>query len=156
MSNYLNRSALLSLLADTHEKTITIGGASLLIREVTARARLLANEAALAENPDKADQVVFDSHIIRYAVVDPESGTAGPDGRIDPRTRRPLLTLEDVETLCDGRSVVRAELLNAIWSLGSASQAATFRGDPAADGAERDAGAGAETGGAGVDGDAAA
>lgn len=55
MSDYLTRQELLAALTGTHERTIAprlFGGKKILIRELTARQRLMANEAATAEDGD--------------------------------------------------------------------------------------------------------
>ena len=149
MTDYLTRLELLSYLTDTHERVVRpelFGGRAVLIRELTARARMLANEAAQAASPDAPDQALYQAMVIQWSVVDPQSGTAGADGRIDPRTRTPLLSLSDVESVADGRQAPMHALFVEILALGALTADAMFRRDTGADGAQRDASAGDDAG----------
>lgn len=158
MTTYLTRDELLGALTGVHEKTIRprlFGGRPILIREITARQRLTAQQAASAENPDTPDNALYRAMLIQMAVVDPASGAPYADGRldpltgspaIDPRTRSPLLTLADVEAIADGRDLLIDELVTEIASLAALGPSALKRGHPRADRPQRDAGAGAETG----------
>lgn len=147
MSDYLNRADLLAALTNTHERTITpvlFGGKAILIREITARQRMLANSAALADNPDEPDQALYRAMLIQMSVVDAATGTAGADGRIDPRTRTPIFAIEDIQSIADGRDIYVDALLAEILRLAALRPEDMFRGDTASDGSERSAGAGRE------------
>lgn len=149
MADYLTRAELLSALTETHEKTITpalFGGGQVLIRELIGKQRLLANEAATAASPDAPDNALYRAMLVQSSVVDPDSGTPGPDGRIDPRTRTPLFAVADVQNIVNGRDLLLAELVEEIAALAALPPRFLFRGHRAADGAERDAHAGAEAG----------
>lgn len=150
MTTFISRQELLAALTGTHEtiyESDLFGGRAVLIREITGRQRLLANEAATAENPDAPDNALYRAMLIQMAVVDPDSGVRGPDGAIDPRTRRPLLTVDDVQSIADGRDRAVEQLIDAIVGLSALKPVHLFRRHPAADGGERDAGAGAAPGG---------
>lgn len=145
LPDYITRADLLAALTETHERTITpalFGGRSVLIRELTARQRTQATEAANRENPDEPDNTLYRAMLIQMSVVDPESGDAA-----DPRTRTPLLTIDDILNIADGRHDLIIELTNAIVDLSQAAPRHLFRRDPAPDGAQRDAGKGAAAGG---------
>ena len=150
MPTYISRQELLAALTGTHEtvyESDLFGGRAVLIREITGRQRLLANEAATQENPDAPDNALYRAMLIQMAVVDPDSGVRGPDGAIDPRTRRPLLTVDDVQSIADGRDRAVEQLIDAIGGLSALKPVHLFRRHPAADGDERDAGAGPASGG---------
>lgn len=143
MSNdYLDKAAFLAALTNTHEKTIDsyfLGG-RVLIREITARQRLLAQQAAQSENPDEPDNALYQAMLIQMAVVDPETGTADAHGRIDPRTRRPLFTVEEIRDLVEARWGAVNALVNEITDLAALGPQAMFSGSDAADSGERDQG----------------
>ena len=150
MTTFISRQELLAALTGTHEtiyESDLFGGRAVLIREITGRQRLLANEAATQENPDAPDNALYRAMLIQMAVVDPDSGVRGPDGAIDPRTRRPLLTVDDVQSIADGRDRAVEQLIDAIVGLSALKPVHLFRRHPAADGDERDAGAGPASGG---------
>lgn len=152
MPTYITRADLLAALTETHERTITpalFGGRAVLIRELTARQRTAATEAANRENPDEPDNTLYRAMLIQMSVVDPETGSAD-----DPRTRTPLLTIDDILNIADGRHDLIIELTNAIVDLSQAAPRHLFRSDPAPDRAERDAHEGDADGG-GRDRDAA-
>ncbi len=143
-NSYLSKAALLSALTHTHEKTVDgyfIGG-TVLIRELTARQRLTAQQAAQAENPDEPDNGLYQAMLIQMCVVDPDSGTVGADGRIDPRTRTPLFTVDDVRDLMESRWGAVNALIEEITSLAGLGPQAMFSSDPPADSGERNQGAG--------------
>lgn len=151
MPDFLTRDDLLACLTNTHEKILTpelFGNRPILIREITARQRFLAQQAAQTDDPDAPDEALYRAMMIQMAVVDPDSGTPGPDGRIDPRTRTPLLTIADVESLANGRDVASREVFSEIAALAGLLPAALFRRHPVTDGPQRGAGEGAATGGA--------
>jgi hypothetical protein len=142
----LTKDQLLAALTYTHEKEIDnpfLGG-RILIRELTARQRLLAQQAAQAENPDEPDNALYQAMLIQMCVVDSQSGTADSTGRIDPRTRTPIFTVEDIQNLSDARFAAVSSLIEEITSLAGLGPAAMFSGNPAADRSERSAGAGIE------------
>ena len=144
MTTYLSKAELLHNLTALHERTVTskLLGGSVCIREVNARARLAANEAAMAENPDRPDQSLYWAMLIHEAVIDPE-------------TKERLFTLDEALTICDGRDLAVQELVSHITTLAALGPRAMFRRRPSADGAQRDAHAGAEAPGdaAGADAD---
>lgn len=152
----ITREELLACLTDIHEKTIRpilFGGRDILIREITGRQRMLANQAALADNPDDPDNALYQAMLIQSSVVDPSSGQM-VNGKIDPRTRTPLLTIDDVKLLADGRDIPVKALIEEIVSLSALTPVSLFRGDHTPDGGERDQGASAEGGGPIVGGSA--
>lgn len=141
MPDFLDRATLLACLTDTHERTVTpdlFGKRPILIREITGRQRQMAIQAAQTDDPDNPDDALYRAMLIQMAVVDPDSGTPGPDGRIDPRTRTPLLTVADVESIANGRDLATRALSNDIAALAGLLPAALFRGDPAPDRPQRD------------------
>lgn len=144
-NDYLDKAALLAALTHTHEKIVDAPflGGKVLVRELTARQRLLAQQAAHAENPEEPDNAMYQAMLIQMCVVDPDSGIADASGRVDPRTRTPLLTVEDVLNIYDARSGAVNGLIEHITSLAGLGPAAMFSGDSQANGSERDAGAGA-------------
>jgi hypothetical protein len=159
------REELLALLTETHEQVVTspfFGGRRVLIREITARQRLQANAAAQAATPDNPDNALYRAMLVQMSVVNPQSGTPyadgrpGPDGAplIDPRTRTPLFTIEDVADLADGRDLALDALVTKIAALAGVGPRAMFRRSAPADGAKRDARTGADA--AGGTGDPAA
>jgi hypothetical protein len=150
---YATPEAIRAALLETHERTLSdpatlaVFGGPVLIRELTAGQRLRAAAAARAENPDEPDMALFDAIRLHLCVVDPASGTPYADGRtddagrplIDPRTRVPIFSGDDVLALAEGRSAVAALLLDAIDDL-SALRPVHLQGRHAApDGGERDA-----------------
>lgn len=141
----LTKAQLLAALTQTHERKITISflGGEILIRELTARQRLLAQQAAQAENPDEPDNALYQAMLIQMCVVDPDTGVADAMGRIDPRTRAPLFSVEDIQNLSDARYAAVSSLIDEITSLAALGPQAMFSGGDAADSRERDAGAGA-------------
>jgi hypothetical protein len=150
--DYLSKAAVLHALTSTHEQTVTsamIGG-SVLVRELTARQRQLANDAATAENPDAPDQVLFRAMLLHFSLVDPTTGTPGPDGTIDPRTRTPLLSIADALDVVDGRQAAVDELIVAITSLAALGPRAFKSAAPPSDALQRDAGAGTDADGSGT------
>ena len=141
----LNKAQLLAALTHTHEREIIspfLGG-RVHIRELTARQRMLAQQAAQAENPEEPDNALYQAMLIQMCVVDPETGTADSTGRIDPRTRAPMFSVEDIQNLSDARFAAVSSLIDEITSLGGLGPAAMFSSGDAADGSERDAGASA-------------
>lgn len=155
MSDYTTRQQLLTTLTSTHEKTVddpVLG--RILIRELTARQRLAANEAATAENAEMPDQALYWAMLLQSAIVDPSTGTPGPDGRVDPRTRAPLFSVEDVQTLADGRDLLLQRLVNHVTSLAALgiAELRSFRPEDVSE--QRDQDAGNTTAGTGPEGDA--
>jgi hypothetical protein len=151
---YADKQTLLRALTQLHEHTVesSMFGGAVLIRELTARQRQNANDAALAQDPEQPDNPLFRAMLIQQSVVDPESGVPYADGRrggdglplIDPRTRAPLLTIDEVLLLTEGRDQPINDLANTISALSRLGPDAMFSGDPAADRSERDAGTGGE------------
>jgi hypothetical protein len=158
MTEFLSKASLLSAIGGLHEKAVSspLLGGTVLVRELTARQRLIAREAAARENEDEIDQALYFAMLIQFCVVDPESGTAGPDGTVDPATRRPLLTPQEVATLAEGRALVVDLLVGEITSLSALLPVSLQQGDPAPGRGERGAGQGAGTGRAAAPGAPAA
>lgn len=162
---FLTKDALRAALAALHEREVDVPllGGTVLLREFTARDRILASEAAQEHDPEQPDNHLYRALLLQRCIVDPETGRAYADGRldpatgqpaIDPRSRAPLLSVEDVQTLAETRNVVFAFLWESLLELSALSAPALKSGDPAADAAERDAGAGADAAGDTLDGDA--
>lgn len=140
---YLDKAALLAALTNTHEKTIDspLLGGRILIREITARQRLHAQSAASAENELEPDNALYKAMLIQMAVVDPNSGVRDMQGRIDPRTRAPLFTVEELLDISNGRVLAIDQLIDEITTLAGLGPAAMFSGGDAPNSSERDAGA---------------
>jgi len=150
------RTKLLDALQNVHERAIDypqweISG--VILREFTARERQAANEAVNLDNPADPDQILYRAMLLQRCITDPDTGTPYADGRldlatgtpaIDPRTRRPVFTVEDVTELANGRAVLFNTLWDDLLEVASMNSAAMFSRDRAADGAERNQGAGAE------------
>lgn len=155
MTTYADRETLLRALTQLHEQTIDdaftrqLFGGAVLIREISARQRQDANEAAIAQDAERPDQTLYRAMLIQQSVVDPESGR--PD---DPRTRSPMFTLDELLLIADGRDVATRELADRIAALSALGPAPLFRGGDAADGPERDQGAGDQATGDAAEGDA--
>ncbi len=141
---YITREQILAALTHTHEREIDspFFGGRVLIRELTARQRQQAQQAAAAENPDEPDNALYQAMLIQMCVVDPNTGVADATGRIDPRTRTPLFTVDDIQNLTDARAASTSLLINEITTLAGLGPAAMFSGGDAADSGERDTGAG--------------
>lgn len=153
MTSFASKAQVIDALIGIHERvlddllTVQYFGGALLIREPTARVRDAANSAALADNPDEPDNTLYRAMLIHYAVVDPESGKPYADGRlgtdgqplIDPRTRVPLLSIEQVNDVVNGRPDPMLHLIQHIMELAGMTQSAMFSRHSAPDGAERDA-----------------
>ena len=150
------RTRLLDALEGVHERAIDYpqwGVTGILIREFTARERQAANEAVTLDNPADPDQVLFRAMLIQRCVTDPDTGTAYADGRldlrtgnkaIDPRTRTPVFTVADVQSLANGRAALFNTLWDDLLEVAAMTGTAMFSRDHAPDSAERDQGAGAE------------
>lgn len=159
MTAYASREQVRAALFDLHERVldqpavVDFFGGAILIRELTAGQRLRALAAARVDNPDEPDVPLYNAMLVQLCVVDPATGTPYADGRvgddgqplIDPRTRAPLFRADDLPLLIEARDLPMAAILNTIDDLGALKPRHMFRGDPAADGGERDAGAGAES-----------
>lgn len=157
------RTRLLDAFQTIHERPIDypqFGVTGVVLREFTARERQYANEATLLDAPADPDQILFRAMLLQRCMTDPATGTPYADGRldsatgeqaIDPRTRKPVFTVDDVTELADSR----AALFNTLWEdlLGVAAldSAAMFSRDHAPDGGERNARAGAQGTGAAAD-----
>ena len=157
-TGFLDKSALLGAVVGLHEKAVTspLLGGTVLIRELTARQRLIAREAAARESEEEVDTALLYAMYVQFCVVDPDSGTPGPDGTIDPHTRRPLFTPQEVQALAEGRALVLDMLVGEITSLSALSPVSLQPGNPQARGGKRDAGQGAGARGAAAPGQAAA
>ena len=147
MSKYLSKTDLLRSLTEIHERTVDhvfLGGA-VLVREPTVRQWNMAREAATADTPDDPDTSLFHAMLIHLCVVDSESGTVdSTTGRIDPRTRTPLFTMEEALDIAEGRRMACAVLIEEITDLAAQLPRHLKSGDRAPDGAQRDAGVGVE------------
>lgn len=144
MTPFLDKAALLGALTGTHEKAVDVPLVGrVLLREIPARIRIVAQQEARRDDPDQVDDALYMALMVGHSLVDPDSGTPGPDGRIDPRTRRPLLTPEEILLLADGRDLPMRFLFEEAIALAGVAPGALFRGDTRADPPQRDAGAGA-------------
>ncbi len=156
MTSYASAASIRAALLDIHEReldappVVAFFGGAVLVRELTAGQRLRAAAAARADNPDEPDMALFHAMLIQLSVVDPDSGAPYADGRadddgrpqIDPRTRRPLFTADDLPLLVEARDLPMTVILNAVDDLGALKPRHMFRRGAAPDGGERDAGAG--------------
>lgn len=147
--SYLSRDALFAALTNTHEKDVysSLFGGRVLIREITARQRMLAQQAAQAEDGENPDNALYQAMLVQMSVVNPESGQTDATGRIDPRTRTPMFAVADVLSLVNARFGPINQLVEAIQELAGLGPAAMFSGDTEADRPERGTGtsaAGAE------------
>lgn len=155
---YASRDQILRTLTETHERTLDnpviqqwFGGA-VLIREITAAQRLQAQAAAVADNPDEPDNALYQAMLMQMSIVDPESGRPYADGRtddagnplIDPRTRTPIFTVNDLELLMQARYLVADVLIANITELAALLPRHLKSGDPAHDRTQRGANAGVE------------
>jgi hypothetical protein len=158
------RTKLLDAFQGVHERPIDYpqwGITGVLLREFTARERQAANEAVTLDNPTDPDQILYRAMLLQRCITDPATGGPYADGRIDlstgeraidPRTRTPVFTVEDVQELADGRSILFNVLWDDLLEVAGMSSAAMFSRGDAADGAERNQGAGVEGAGATIDG----
>lgn len=158
MAQYLDKSAILARLTDFHEETVNspwLGG-DVLIRELTAGERMSAQEACTYTDESGAPQFNGTYHrgmLLQMMIVDPNTGEPFADGRrdprtgaiqIDPRTRTPLFTSDEITILIEGREGPVNALIDRGLRLSRLLPDA-FR-DRAAppNGSERNAGSGAE------------
>lgn len=140
-------AAIRAALSETHERlvdtpaVVALFGRPVLVRELTAGQRLRATSAVRADNPDEPDVALFNAMRLQLCVVDPESGQPYADGRtgddgrplIDPRTRVPVFTPDDLPMLIEARDVPAALLLDAIDDLGAMRSHSLQGGDPPPD-----------------------
>jgi hypothetical protein len=157
MTTYATPASIRAALLDLHERildappSVAYVGGALLVRELTAGQRLRAGAAARVDNPDEPDVGLYNARLVQMAVVDPESGTPYADGRtddsgqplIDPRTRRPLFSADDLPLLAEARDVPLGAILDTVAELGALAPHHLQARHPAPHGGERDAGAGA-------------
>lgn len=157
----LSKAALLTHLTDLHERVVTdpllLGDGGVLIRELTAEQRIHAQQAATedADPEGRPNEALYRALLVAYCVVDPDSGRPYADGRtnadgtprIDPRTRAPLFSADEVVDLMAGRTLLVDLLVSEITKLSAVGPTALFRGDPRAERVERDARPGAGGGG---------
>lgn len=158
MTTYADAASIRAALLDIHERTldtppiVAFFGGAILVREITAGQRLRATAAALLDNPDEPDTALLHAMLLQMSIVDPASGQPYADGRtgedgkplIDPRTRRPLFSADDLPLLLEARNLPATVILNTIDDLGALKPRHMFRGGAPADGGERGPGAGAE------------
>lgn len=122
------KAAVFAALTGLHEKWIKdvpLFGCDILIRELSAKQRTMANDAATADDPENPDNALYRGILIQQCVVNPETGQPYADGRvdeqgkpaIDPRTRAPLFTADEVAALVDGRSAAVNRLIDEITAL---------------------------------------
>src|SRR5262245_22883120 len=153
----MNKTALLSALTTLHEKPLDLpqwGLSGVLLREFTARERQWAQEAVQAEaNGGDIDQVLYRAMLMQRCLTDPDTGRPYADGRtdgstgqaaIDPRTRTPIFTVEEVADLADARAILFGVLWDNLLELAALGPQAMFSGDREDVSAERDTGAGVE------------
>lgn len=163
----MNKYALLSALTGLHERAVDYpawGITGILMREFTARERQWAQDAVQAEaGGGDVDQTLYKAMLMQRCLTDPETGRAYADGRtdpttgqpvIDPRTRTPVFTVDEVNDLVDARAVLFNLLWDNLLELAALGPQAMFSGGSADERAERDAGAGAEGTGEATGGDA--
>jgi hypothetical protein len=151
---FLSKSALFASLVGINEKVVEsdlLGGA-VLIRELTARQRLIAREAATKDTEDEPDNALYYAMLIQFCVVDPETGVAGPDGTVDPHTRAPLFTPQELAVLAEGRASAVQLLVEQITSLSAMSPVSLRQGDQASERGERGPRQGHRAGGAAAGG----
>jgi hypothetical protein len=145
MTQYLSKAALKHALLDLHETTVDsplLGGA-VLVREPTALEKTGAVEASRGEDADApVDEVIARAFILQRCILDPETGEADSAGRIDPRTRAPLFTPDEVNDLIHTRERAMSLLYLAIAQLGAMLPDAFRDGNQATDDAGADPGAG--------------
>lgn len=153
------RTALTAL----HEKPLEYpewGISGAMLREFTARERQYANDAVQEQGGADPDQILFRAMLMQRCITDPATGRPYADGRtgpsgsplIDPRTRTPIFTVEEITELADGRAFLFTRIWDDLIELAAAAPASLFRGDRTDDGAERDQGAGDQGDGAGTAG----
>lgn len=160
MTTYLDKAQFRTALTNFHEETVTsvhLGG-SILIRELTALQRMMAQDAAQpAEEGGVPDNYLYKAMLLQMAIVDPASGEPYSDGRrhpqtgelvIDPRTRAPLFTAEESFEFMEGREVLIEGVLQRIVNLSRLLPTDFHRGNPQANGSEQHAGSGVDTAGA--------
>lgn len=150
------RARLKAALTDLHERALDYpewGLTGAVLREFTARERQYANDAVQAEaGAADVDQILFRAMLLQRCITDPDTGQpyadgrAGPGGQpaIDPRTRAPIFTLDDIQDIADSRAILFNRIWDDLLALAAAAPESLFPGDRADVGSERDAGAGAE------------
>ncbi len=156
---YVSRDQLLTALTDFHEETVTsqwLGG-DVLIRELTAYERMMAHEACTTTDENGAPSFNSTWHrgmLLQMMLVDPSTGAPYRDGRIDPRTgqpqidprtRAPLFTSDEVLMLIEGREGPVNELLERGFRLSRLLPDSFRNRTESTNGRQRDAGSGAET-----------
>jgi hypothetical protein len=169
---FLPKERVLRALTDFHEEPVYSSylGGYVLMRELSAAERLILQEAATGTAEDGSptfDTALHRAMLLQLMLVDPTSGRPYADGRqhpttgeplIDPRTRTPLFTSDELSTILEGREGACADLINHGLRLSRLLPESFRSGDHAANTAEHDAGSGVSTGGAGsardADGDA--
>jgi hypothetical protein len=142
---------LLAALTAIHEQPLDYpawGLTGVLLREFTARERQYAQEAVQAEAGEAdVDQILFRAMLIQRCITDPATGRPyadgrpGPDGSpaIDPRTRTPIFTVEEIQEIADGRAIIFNHIWDDLLALAAAAPADLFRGDHEDVSSERDA-----------------
>lgn len=154
---YLSKDEIKQRLFDFHETTVAsvwLGGA-VLLRELTAGQRLMVNDAAQNEDGAAPNNAFYRAALLQLMLVDPTSGQPYTDGRvhpetgqplIDPRTRTPYFTSDELAELMDGREGAIDELLSHGLRLSRLLPTDFRNGTASADAAQHDQGSGAETG----------
>lgn len=143
---YLSKAALKHALTSLHEETVesALLGGAVLVREPTAMEKMSAVEASRGDDPEApADEVIARAFILQRCIVDPETGTAGPDGVIDPRTRAPLFSPDEINDLINSREQAMNFLYQRVARLGALLPDAFRSGTEAADDTRADTGASA-------------
>lgn len=124
---YLSRDALLGATSALLEDDLTIDGVGTVrIRELTAGQRMVVYQASRASG--EFDQTVYFGTIVQLGTI------------------QPVLEMEDIQALINGRMLVVETIGNAIWELSAMTPDAFRRRHSSPDTAEPDAGAGAGTG----------
>lgn len=153
----LTKADLLQRLTDMHERIVAdpilLGpDVGVLVRELTAEQRVQAQQAAGQEDADNPNEALYRALLMQFCVVDPDSGRPYADGRtngdgsprIDPRTRMPLFTADEIIDLMAGRALLVDKLVNEISSLSALRPTDYKSSGPALNGVQRDAGPRAE------------
>lgn len=123
----LTRTAVLSALTTLAESTVDIAalGGPVTIRELSARQRQQAQDAATAADPESPDNALYRAMVVQMGVI-------------DHATQAPLLTPEDVAVLANGRDRVMQRLAVAILELSEALPGHLKSGSDPADKGQRD------------------
>lgn len=120
---FLTKDQLKQRITELHEIVVSspwLGG-DVLLRELTAAQRMSAADAAQSEvEGDAPNNYLYRAMLLQMMIADPDSGTPYGDRRthpqtgeplIDPRTRTPFFTSDEIVELMEGREGPVEELL---------------------------------------------